>query len=333
MTGTVLCVDPDDDARAATVSALEDAGLTVTACPDLAAAVERLDDTIDCVVTEFELPGGSGLDLLAAVRERVPDASFVLFTGADPDEVETSALRGAVTEYVPKGSPNARELLLDLVRHSVSFRTQTAYPLPDDEAERVAALDAYRPVLAAAEPAFDRIASLAGDLLDAPMAAIGIVDDREQEFIACHGVDFDTLSREKTICTYALLEPGVTTIEDVSEDPRFSDNERLEAVPLRAYAGAKMTTPEGRVVGTVCVYDSVPREWTDQDRERLRLLAAEAMEVLELRRRLHEHGDGEADTDPRPDAVPAGGPSNHDPDSHSDPDQSEPETDRDGGAE
>jgi CheY-like chemotaxis protein len=83
MSGTVLCVDPDDEARSATASTLEDAGLTVTTCPDLATAVDRLDGTIDCVVSEFELPDGSGLDLLTVLRERVPDASFVLFTEAD----------------------------------------------------------------------------------------------------------------------------------------------------------------------------------------------------------------------------------------------------------
>jgi GAF domain-containing protein len=307
MTGTVLYVDPDDEARGATASALEDAGLAVTACADLETAVDALDDATDCVVTEFELPGGTGLDLLDAVRERTPDAGVVLFTDADPDTIGTSALSGAVTEYVPKGSPNAHEMLADLLRHTVAFRSQTAYPLPDDESERVAALDAYRPVLAAAEPAFDRIASLASDLLDAPMAAIGVVDDREQEFIACHGVDFGTLPREKTICTYALLEPGVTTISDIAEDPRFGDNEQLEAVALRAYAGANMTTPEGRVVGTVCTYDDVPRDWTEEDREHLQLLAAEAMETLELRRRLHKHGGPQA-ADRQQDPLPAGTP-------------------------
>lgn len=299
MVGTLLCVDADADARAATAERLREAtDGEVIECPDLATATGALDATVDCVVSEFELPDGTGLDLLAELRETVPDAGFVLFTVADPDEVDTSTLRGGVAEYVPKGSPNAHDMLVELVRHTVAFRTQTAYPLPDDEARRVDALAAYRPVLAAAEPAFDRLATLASDLLDVPMAAIGVIDDRTQEFVACYGVDFGVFPREDTVCTYAALEPGVTTIPDLADDPRFAGNEGLAEHDLRAYASANLTSPEGRVVGTFCVYDSGPREWTDEDRERLRLLAAEAMETLELRRRLHGHGLDASTRDP-----------------------------------
>ena len=286
-----LCVDPDEGARNDTVAVLEDLGVTVTACPDLGTAVDELDAPFDCVVSEFELPDGTGLDLLSTLREQQPDTAFVLFTDADPDTIDASASTGAVSEFVPKDSPNAHHRLADLVQHTVAFRTQTAYPLPDDESERVAALDAYRPVLAAVEPTFDRLTTLAGSLLDAPMTAIGIIDDREQEFPACYGVDFDVFPREETVCTYALLEPGVTAISDLSDDPRFAGNEGLEAHELRAYASAKLTTPDGRIVGTFCAYDRVPREWTDDDCDHLESLAAEAMEVLELHRRLHEAGD------------------------------------------
>lgn len=306
----VLCVDPDEGARSDTAATLEDLGATVTACADLETAVDELDAAIDCVVSEFELPDGTGLDLLATLRERHPDTAFVLFTDTDPDSVDTDALTGAITEYIPKGAPNAHHQLADLVQHTVAFRTQTAYPLPDDEAERVAALDAYRPVLAAAEPTFDRLTTLAGDLLDVPMTAVGIIDDREQEFLACYGVDFGVFPREETVCTYALLEPGVTTIPDLADDPRFAGNEGLESYDLRAYASANLTTPDGRVVGTFCAYDRVPREWTDDDRDNLRLLAAEAMETLELRRRLHESGaDPSTEGGAREPAPAAGAPS------------------------
>ncbi|MFB6204918.1 MAG: GAF domain-containing protein [Haloglomus sp.] len=292
MTGTVLCVDPDEEARTTTASALGDTDLEVTACADLETAVETLEtpDGVDCVVSEFELPDGTGLDLLAAVRERAPDAAFVLFTDADPEAIDTSMLSGAVAEYVPKDAPAAHERLADLVRHAVEFRTQTAYPLPDDERERIAALEAYRPVLDEMGATFDRLTTLASEVLDVPMAAIGMIDDREETFLACRGIDLDVLQREDTICTHAILEPGVTTIPDRAEDPRFAGNAELDAYGFRAYASANLTTTEGRVVGTFCVFDSAPREWTDEDREHLRLLAAEAMEALELRRRLQEAG-------------------------------------------
>lgn len=309
MAGTVLCVDPDDEARRATGTALRDAtGREVTTCPDLAGARDALTATVDCVVTEFELPDGTGLDLLAAVRETAPDAGVVLFTDADIDDIGTGGLDDGIVEYVPKGAPNAHARLADLVDHTVCFRTQTAYPLPESENERVGALEAYRPVLGAVEAPFDRLTTLASDLLSVPVSTIGIIDDHEQSYMACCGLDVGALPREETVCTYTILESGVTTIEDLREDPRFSDNEGLETLDLRSYASANLTTPDGQVIGTVCVFDHVPRDWTAKDGEHLRLLAAEAMEVLELHRRLHE---AEAATDP-PDGgltvtTPAGG--------------------------
>lgn len=315
MAGTVLCVDPDDEDRRATAAALREAtGREVMACPDLAAARDALTAAVDCVVTEFELPDGTGLDLLAAVRETAPDAGFVLFTDTDLDGIGTGRLDDGIAEYVPKSAPNARARLADLVGHTVRFRTQTAYPLPEDEAERIGALETYRPVLGAVEGAFDRLTTLASDLLSVPVSSVGIIDEHEQSYVACYGLDISVFPREETVCTYTILDSGVTTIEDLREDPRFSDNEGLETLDLRSYASANLTTPDGQVIGTVCVFDHLPREWTAEDGEHLRLLAAEAMEVLELHRRLHE-ADGA--TDPPDDGqtvtTPAGGGPEEDP--------------------
>ena len=140
--GTVLCVDPDDEARGATATALRDAtGREVVTCPDSAGAREALTATIDCVVTAFELSDGTGPDLLAAVRETAPDVGVVLFTDADVDDIGTGGLDDGIVEYVPKGAPNAYARLADLVGHTVRLRTRTAYPLPADESERVGALE------------------------------------------------------------------------------------------------------------------------------------------------------------------------------------------------
>jgi CheY-like chemotaxis protein len=308
MSGLLLCVGPDADSRAETAAALREAtDREVVECPDRAAAVGALAPSVDAVVTAFDLPDGTGVDLLEPLRDAVPDAAFVLFTDADPAVVEEATPADAVMEYVPKGLPGAHEELARLVAHSVDQRTQTAYPLPDDEDGRLAALAAYEPVLEATEPAAERLTRLASDLLDVPMAAVGIVDEDAQSFVACYGVEFGVLAREDTVCTHAVLEEAVTTIPDLATDPRFEGNAELQGTDLRAYASANLTTPGGDVVGTFCAYDEFPREWTDADREHLRLLAAEAMEALELRRRLHEADAGEQPGDHTPDIATTNG--------------------------
>ena len=65
------------------------------------------------------------------------------------------------------------------------------------------------------------------------MAAIGPIDEQEERFLACYGADLDTLSRQETVRTYAILEEEVTVIEDLAADPRFDDGYRLENATVR----------------------------------------------------------------------------------------------------
>ncbi|KPN32244.1 putative periplasmic ligand-binding sensor domain protein [Halolamina pelagica] len=287
----LLCVDSDAASREATAETLRDAGFAVAEAATAGAARERFDDDLEGLVTEQSLPDGTGLELVADVREAVPDTPCVLFTDVPIAEIDTAAFGDLVVEYVPKDAPEARSEVVDLLNHAVAFRSQTAYPLPENEDARLAALEQY-----AANPddlgaSFDRLTELAAELFGVKAAAVGLIDTHEQRFLACTGVSFEPMDREDTICTYAILDGDVTVIEDVLDDRRFRDNEGLQAVDIRFYASAPVETPSGEAIGTFCVYDDEPREFSARDRELLSLLGDEAMEQLTLRRRLREVAD------------------------------------------
>lgn len=287
----ILCVDPDADARAATADALVDAGFEVRDCASASSAEDVLadeGDAVECLVSEYDLPDGTGLDLFRAVRETAPDATCVLFTSTPLDGVDTAAFGDVVAEYLPKDEPNAREELVSVVEHGFVFGDQTAYPLPNDEAERREALDRYAVEEDELAAALDRLTELAVDLFDAHSAAVGILDAHHERFVGCHGISLDTTTREDTVCTYAILDDGVTVIEDLTTDPRFGTLDVFDESPIRAYAGAPMRTPEGRAIGVFCVYDDRVRTFSDRERHLLRLLGDEAMDQLELRRRRTE---------------------------------------------
>lgn len=74
-------------------------------------ATERLDG-VDCVVSEYTMPGRDGLELLAAVRERDPTLPFVLFTHESRDEVADSLLSWDWTDYLQKRGNGATMALL-----------------------------------------------------------------------------------------------------------------------------------------------------------------------------------------------------------------------------
>ncbi|MEF8901136.1 MAG: GAF domain-containing protein, partial [Halovenus sp.] len=67
----------------------------------------------------------------------------ILYTDTDPDTIDTTQLQGAVIEYVGKGSVFGAERLAQLLRTTVERRTQSTYPVPQSETERLAALQSY----------------------------------------------------------------------------------------------------------------------------------------------------------------------------------------------
>lgn len=293
----ILYVDPDDSFREQIATMLTEAGFETATRGSLAGAREALADpaTIDCLITEYELPDGSGLELVQRTRETTPDTACLVFTDVPLDDIDTAAFGDLVVEYLSKDDPDPKAGLVDFVENSFVFRSQTAYPLPEDEDARLTALAQYAADPAALGDSFDRLTELATELFGRNAAAVGLVDAHEQRFLSCYGVSFDPIDREDTVCTYAMLDDGVTVIEDVQDDARFSENEGLAAADIRFYASAPLVTPDGQEIGTFCVYDDHPSSFSDRERELLVLLAEEAMEELVLRRRLREGDGGDSD--------------------------------------
>jgi len=111
----VLHVDDDPEFRSVAADCLEreDDRLSVATAPDAAAALERLSaEPFDCVVSDYEMPGRDGIELLGAVRERFPELPFILFTGAGSEAVASEAVSAGVTDYLRKGSGTDRFALL-----------------------------------------------------------------------------------------------------------------------------------------------------------------------------------------------------------------------------
>ena len=293
---TIACVDGDPAARSETRETLVD-DHDVVSCGSVSEAADLIrTGDIDCVVTEYSLPDGSGLDLTQLIREQSPDTPCVLFTDVSPDRIDSGRYQDVVVEYLPKDMPEARESLGRLVENVVAQRTQVAYPLPPDEDERLAALAQYdRPGMEAAET-FDRLTNLARAHFGVDVAFVGLVDAHEERFLACAGEDWETLDREDTMCTHTILEDDMMVVEDVNADERFADNDRLAELGIAAYAGVPLRTPRGATIGAFCLTHGEPRGFDEAERADLRLFADEAMEQLELRRRLQEGADGDGTT-------------------------------------
>jgi len=158
-------------------------------------------------------------------------------------------------------------------------------PLPEDEQERLQALQASGILDSAPETSYDQLTELAANICSTPIAILSLIDSDRQWFKSSVGVRFQQTSRDVAFCAHAILQRDLLVIPDAASDERFADNPLVTSEPhIRFYAGAPLITPEGHALGTLCVLDYVPRELSDQQRETLRVLSSQAITQIELRK-------------------------------------------------
>lgn len=103
--GRVLYVDDDEIVSLSAAALLSRAGFTVTCVPDARAALEALRDSragYAAVVTDYNMPGMSGLDLAEIVRSETPHTAVIIISGLVTDELQAAAGHLGVRQVVFK---------------------------------------------------------------------------------------------------------------------------------------------------------------------------------------------------------------------------------------
>jgi PAS domain S-box-containing protein len=102
----VLHVDDDPDFVDLTASFLtkHNESFSVYTSTNPENALERIrGESIECIVSDYEMPELTGLELLERVREFDDDVPFILFTGKGSEEIASKAISAGVTDYLQKG--------------------------------------------------------------------------------------------------------------------------------------------------------------------------------------------------------------------------------------
>ena len=100
---SIWVVDDDHSIRFVLEKALSREGLpvrTFSNSRDLLAALD--DDSPQVLVSDIRMPGGSGLDLLAKVKARLPNLPVIIMTAYSDLDSAVSAFQGGAFEYLPK---------------------------------------------------------------------------------------------------------------------------------------------------------------------------------------------------------------------------------------
>jgi PAS domain S-box-containing protein len=86
-------------------------------CSDGEEALEYIDDTVDCIITDYKMPNLDGLELAKVVRENF-DIPIIIFTGQGSESVASRAFSIGVNSYIQKSLEHSvYEILLKEVRN------------------------------------------------------------------------------------------------------------------------------------------------------------------------------------------------------------------------
>jgi diguanylate cyclase (GGDEF)-like protein len=152
---------------------------------------------------------------------------------------------------------------------------------PADEATRIDTLRSLNILDTSPEERFDRLTRLAKRLFGVPIALVSLVDESRQWFKSCQGLSASETSRDISFCGHAILGEDTFLVPDATRDERFHDNPLVTDDPhIRFYAGCPLTVPNGSKLGTLCVIDREPREFSEDDLDLLRDLARMAEQEL-----------------------------------------------------
>ncbi|ALL04425.1 hypothetical protein AQ505_02290 [Pedobacter sp. PACM 27299] len=157
------------------------------------------------------------------------------------------------------------------------------------EMERLRALQDCDILDTPPEQEFDNITKLASLICNTPIAIIALVDEDRLWFKSVIGLNCKQLPRSFSFAEQAIQSDHIFEVCDATEDERFSLHPSvIDDHHLRYYAAAPLIDEDGYRLGTICVFDQLPRAMTPAQKEGLEILAKEVITHISLRKKAKE---------------------------------------------
>ena len=133
-------------------------------------------------------------------------------------------------------------------------------------------------------------------LLGAPVALVSLVDADRQFFKSAIGLPEPYASARQTPLSHSFCQHTVNSqkpliVPDARQHALVRDNDAIRDMGVAAYAGFPLTTAGGHTLGAFCAIDTHPRDWSLDEYEALRDLAALVMSEIELRTTLRQRDE------------------------------------------
>ncbi|WP_370455566.1 GAF domain-containing protein [Synechococcus sp. RSCCF101] len=118
-------------------------------------------------------------------------------------------------------------------------------------------------------------------VLDVPIAAISLIDQRRQWCLELQGADFVEIPRHDSFCQHTIQQGSTLVIPDARADARVAGSPLVSGdAGIRFYAGHPLTLCPDIRLGALCVFDTKPRSMGEEDIQFLADLAETVVNEL-----------------------------------------------------
>jgi GAF domain-containing protein len=151
---------------------------------------------------------------------------------------------------------------------------------------RLAALERSALATIDRDDAFDRLLELAVAVTGAPRGVITFVNSHSTTAISGVGFPEGLELRapiEHSFCRFIVATGQPFMVEDAHHDVRTVGDPAIDAFAAVSWIGYAVEDPDGFILGTFCLMDAKPREWSALDIQTVATLAQAASAELALR--------------------------------------------------
>ena len=164
---------------------------------------------------------------------------------------------------------------------------QSSYPVPFDQLLGPELLRSYGIADSATKPALEGLAAMIARHFQVPMVQFSLADAHRNWFRRDTGLVVSETAEDSAFSNHTLRDEAVFRVLDAREDARFHEDPLVAGdAGRRFYAGVRLVTPEGVILGTLCLLDREPwQAFSDDAAGDLQAFADIAMQRIRRRTR------------------------------------------------
>jgi PAS domain S-box-containing protein len=239
---------------------------------------------VDCIISDYQMPGMNGMELLLNLRKEGDDTPVIFLTGQGNEGVAREAFKNGAFDYFTKDIGFAHfARIINSIEQAVSLRSARAEHQKVEEAIRNTAEGVSAKT---GEMFFRSLAQYLAKALGVKYAFIGEIDDKDPGH--ARTVAFWAGEGFAETFEYQLVNTPCDNV--VKENMRcypkdlkglFPNDIYTAKFDVESYAGTPLWDSSGQVIGLLVVFDTKPMQDEENVKAVLKVFASRASAELE----------------------------------------------------